>query len=681
MKGKEEVTTLLPILCLLVVGNLASLVSSALVTESYSTVRAVPLQDELDNDDNIATEVDKEEVISTTETTTSPSPPTTVSLTSPSTSSFQPQFEGQIAWAPYSEKNATKSSISPINLPMFLPSFLQPTTVSPVKGRWLSRDKEAVQLINSRPAFIYPQIPVQNSDKLAELKNSDKFSARSKNKKRNQGWKQEGRRRVKRGSGTKNNKYVALCGGVFREIYGVIQSPDYPLYYPNNKKCVYDIEVPSDYTIKLTCEKFIMQGGDNCTHDYLMVETSTQASEVYNQKFCGISSPVVISNSTRMTVTFKSDDLFRYQGFSCRYRALLPDGNAAPGTFGNSTDNTQSGLTSNNFLQIVQCPTNAVVNTNDPHSVMDAAVTSGQGGAASLYSGVWDGRCGNQNQLPPINRMIGGDSLDRIVGGYPTAEHQFPWMAAVLRTCTNEYCHICGATIISEEWVLTGAHCMVAVPMEELGVLVGDHSLFTISTSQKFIKVKEKVVHPDYNMKGMDPSPLNNDIGLLRLEYPIIFTSQISPMCLPALGETGFEGSGSTSANASMLDTNGVEIVGKNATVLGWGTINDQGDFSDSLRGAEVEILENDYCNQFYGIMTDNMMCTSGADARGSCFGDSGGPAIVKQTDGSWVQVGIIAFGAQDGCEVGYPSGQTLVHKFIDWIQSVTNIAFGHNLG
>ena len=93
--------------------------------------------------------------------------------------------------------------------------------------------------------------------------------------------------------------------------------------------------------------------------------------------------------------------------------------------------------------------------------------------------------------------------------------------------------------------MLTGAHCMAAIPMEELGVLVGDHSLFTISTSQKFIKIKEKIIHPDYNMRGNVSSPLNNDIGLLRLEFPIIFTSQISPLCLPALGETGF---GTTSA-------------------------------------------------------------------------------------------------------------------------------------
>jgi len=108
---------------------------------------------------------------------------------------------------------------------------------------------------------------------------------------------------------------------------------------------------------------------------------------------------------------------------------------------------------------------------------------------------------------------------------------------------------------------------------------------------------------------------------------------------------------------------------------------NDDGDFSDALRGVEVEILDNDECNRLFGIMTETMMCTSGSNGRGTCYGDSGGPAIVKQPDGSYVQVGILSFGALAGCEKGYPSGQVLVHKYIDWIQAITGIAFGAIFG
>ena len=92
----------------------------------------------------------------------------------------------------------------------------------------------------------------------------------------------------------------------------------------------------------------------------------------------------------------------------------------------------------------------------------------------------------------------------------------------------------------------------------------------------------------------------------------------MSPLCLPALGETGFGGSayGSVTGNQTMLDTEGLDIVGKNATVLGWGMIDGDGNFAESLRGVEVEILPNEDCHKLYGIMTENMMCTSGANAR-----------------------------------------------------------------
>jgi len=569
--------------------------------------------------------------------TTGPAPTSSPAPT-PSPPSELP--DGMIAWSPYSKDLKAK----PITLPnysgfggIFLPNQPKP------KGRWISRDFEKAKIINSEPAFFLPQVAIidQSEENLEKVK--EKYH------------------RSKRATSTQGiNPYVALCGGTFRELYGNIQSPDYPLYYPNNRKCTYDIEVPADHTIKITCDNFLMQGGENCTHDFMMIDYTGDKTFANGRKFCGTDSPVIVTNGTRMTIKFESDDLFRYQGFSCRYRALMSNGIAVPGSFGNATDTTKPKYNGNNFLQVVQCPSlGGSVNVEDGSSSSIAG--------ASLYSGMWNGRCGSQN-LPPLNR---------IVGGYSTVELEYPWIAAVLRTCGDQYCHICGATIISEEWILTGAHCMSSVPMEELGVLVGDHNLQTISKSQKFIKVKEKVVHPDFNTLGNKTSALNNDIGLLRLEYPIIFTSQISPLCLPALGETGFGGSAQGTGNTTMLDSTGLGIVGNNVTILGWGMINDRFEFSDALRGVEVEILENKVCNDLYGIMTENMMCTSGDNGRATCFGDSGGPAIVTQPDGSYVQVGILSFRAPAGCEKGYPSGQVLVHKYIDWIQSVTGVAFG----
>ena len=565
--------------------------------------------------------------------------------------------DGMVAWSPYRSRyyNNNRSGLG--RSPMVI--FPHPEDA---KGRWESKDKIETQILNIRPAFILPAINISIFEEYAQSDGLEEDDVELFNEGYVKNTTNDGHSRIKRAT-AHSSPAVATCGGVFNGLYGVIESPGFPLYYPNNKECLYHIEVPSEnYTVKITCDDFTMQGGTNCTHDYILVSPTGNSSFGDGEKYCGFISPVIESTNNMMTIKFKSDDLFRYQGFSCRYRAVQANGIAVVGSFGNTTENTKP-MSSGSFMQVVQCPM-----VGGTVAMGEDGETEGENNiGTSMFSGLWNGMCGNNN-LPPTNRII---------GGWTTTEHQFPWIAAVLKSCGSEYCHICGATIISAEWILTGAHCMATVAMEELGVLVGDHNLFTISNDQKFIRVKEKVIHPDYNI----PSPLNNDIGLLRLMNPIVFTKYISPLCLPAMGETGFGTSAYGDVNTTMLDTAGLNIVGKNATVLGWGMINDDGVYSESLRGVEVEILDNEDCNRLYGIMTETMMCTSGNNGRGTCYGDSGGPAVVMQPDGTYVQVGILAFGALAGCELGYPSGQVLVHKYIDWIQAVTGIAFGAQLG
>ena len=46
-------------------------------------------------------------------------------------------------------------------------------------------------------------------------------------------------------------------------------------------------------------------------------------------------------------------------------------------------------------------------------------------------------------------------SQGRIVGGEEAAPHSYPWMAALF--IDDQW--FCGGTLISDEWVLTAAHC------------------------------------------------------------------------------------------------------------------------------------------------------------------------------------------------------------------------------
>ncbi|XP_041779186.1 brachyurin-like [Anopheles merus] len=233
----------------------------------------------------------------------------------------------------------------------------------------------------------------------------------------------------------------------------------------------------------------------------------------------------------------------------------------------------------------------------------------------------------------------------RIVNGFPASLGQFPYQVFLV----GDGRLACGGSLISAEWVLTAAHCQVGI--SQFTVRAGsiqNNSGGTVRTSNLII------IHPNYN-----PSNLNNDIGLIRLNEPMPLGGNIQVVALP---------------EANLSET----FLNREATVSGFGRTSDaSGAISPNLNFVHLNIISNIQCMGTYGSATiiDSTVCAVGRDApnQGTCNGDSGGPLTVNE-NGQSVQIGVVSFVAAAGCELGFPSGYVRTTHFRNWIREQSGI-------
>ncbi|OQR73461.1 transmembrane protease serine 9-like [Tropilaelaps mercedesae] len=210
--------------------------------------------------------------------------------------------------------------------------------------------------------------------------------------------------------------------------------------------------------------------------------------------------------------------------------------------------------------------------------------------------------------IMPCGRAIhrGG----KIVGGEKARQGEFPWQV-MLKRYGN---HICGASILSKNFIVTAAHCVQNdPPVYSVGYgAIHKYDYFMRETSVQSIHI-----HP-----GWKPSRgLSNDIALLKLSAPIeLQGTTAAPICLPPPGYTP----------------------------------------SGHLKVRFVSDLYN------RSSMFCAMYPTGGRD---SCQGDSGGPAVIKYEDAHYL-AGVVSWG--EGCaRYGAPGVYTRVTEFTPWILSI----------
>ena len=264
----------------------------------------------------------------------------------------------------------------------------------------------------------------------------------------------------------------------------------------------------------------------------------------------------------------------------------------------------------------------------------------------SFNESVWEEADEEANEI--LDKIV-----PRIVGGQRAAPDEFPHQATIARRVSYfgqySYQQICGASIISDRWLVTAAHCLPylqnPLTRNSFRGIIGTHDLH--HQGRQIVSFEKVIPHPSYSSRGH-----SHDIGLVKTSAPITESSSVRFVKLPKQGEK-FTGM---------------------AVATGHGKTSTMGGESDVLIQVDIEIRDDRACFERYGpgFNPRAMICAGGRAARkATCMGDSGGPFVQKSSDGSYVLIGLTSFGPRNCATPFVPVVFTRVSSYVDWINRI----------
>ncbi|XP_019616229.1 PREDICTED: chymotrypsin B-like [Branchiostoma belcheri] len=365
---------------------------------------------------------------------------------------------------------------------------------------------------------------------------------------------------------------------------GTISSPNYPQNYPNDAECTYVLSPGAGQQVSIEFTYFSLESHSRCSYDSVEIFDGPGNSL---GMFCGTNMPGPVTSSREIVVVFSSDYSVTARGFSFDYEITGGETGGTTTTAATTTTTTSSG----------------------------------------------QGSCG----VPDVTPF----STTRIVGGETARAHSWPWQIS-MQSSTGY--HICGGSLINENWVLTAAHCN-PLPNNHK-IILGEHSRSSDSEDIQTLDVEATICHSQYNV-GVQ---FDNDICLIKLSRPAVLGEHVKPVCL---AETTDEYTSSMTCYTT-----------------GWGRTDTSSSASaDTLQQTQLPVMTNEVCAGYWGSgpLTDRMIC-AGAEGSVSCQGDSGGPLVCqKQANGPWNLVGVVSWGSSS-CLTNYPAVYARVTALRTWI-------------
>ncbi|XP_026161166.1 granzyme-like protein 2 [Mastacembelus armatus] len=226
-----------------------------------------------------------------------------------------------------------------------------------------------------------------------------------------------------------------------------------------------------------------------------------------------------------------------------------------------------------------------------------------------------------------------------IIHGEKAPENSMLYMASV----QNNRGHVCGGFLVSEDFVITAAHCE---KNNLTRVVLGNHNLKKVDNNRHRSVVK-KCKHPSYKTPAS-----GNDIMLLKLSKKARLDNRVQIIPLPR-------------TDNKLKDR---EV----CRVAGWGFTETGGKVVNMLRAVDVPLVNLEVCKTNWKYISfnlpPNVICAGGYETdKGFCQGDSGGPLVCNG-----LAVGVVSFNMRKICDYpNVPNVYTDISKYLPWIHNI----------
>lgn len=230
---------------------------------------------------------------------------------------------------------------------------------------------------------------------------------------------------------------------------------------------------------------------------------------------------------------------------------------------------------------------------------------------------------------------------------------EFPWQAVLF---FSNFTFKCGASLVEDRWLLTGAHCVAGYQPGDFKVRLGEWQVDKYDEPLNYIDVDIAAlyVHPNF-----DASNLHNDIAVIELAAPVVPQYHINTICIPRPGQ--------------------LPAVGTRCFATGWGKDAFDGAYQARLKKVDVPFVEHSYCQDLlrrtrlgkYFQLDQSFMCAGGEENIDACTGDGGGPLVCEDpASGAYFLQGITAWGINCG-QLDVPGVYVDVQFFRNFIDEI----------